>query len=95
MRKDIQSPTVIKLKAALFLVVVMLASSLLILRSPELSTVLLLGLALWAAARAYYFAFYVLHHYVDPTFRYSGLGSLVGYLLANRQRRQRPQGPAV
>ena len=51
------------------------------------SSVLLLGLALWAACRCYYFAFYVLHHYVDPSFRYSGLLSLVRYLF---QRKKKP-----
>ncbi|HVX57122.1 MAG TPA: hypothetical protein VHA37_05300 [Candidatus Saccharimonadales bacterium] len=67
----------IKLKAALFLVIVAAASALLLARTPEVTSVLLLGIALWAACRAYYFAFYVLQHYVDPSFRYSGLWDMV------------------
>ncbi len=78
--KDLKDPRWIKLKAALFLLMVVLASGLLLLRTPELSSVLLLGIALWAACRCYYFAFYVLHHYVDPSFRYSGVGDLLRYL---------------
>jgi hypothetical protein len=30
--------------------------------------------------RAYYFCFYVLEHYADPTFRYAGLLDLFRYL---------------
>ena len=78
--KDLKDPRWIKLKAALFLLMVVLASGLLLLRTPELSSVLLLGIALWAACRCYYFAFYVLHHYVDPSFRYSGISDLLRYL---------------
>jgi len=78
---DIKNPRLIKFKAVLFLVITMLSSALLLIKTPEISSVLLLGVALWAACRSYYFAFYVLHHYVDPTFHYSGLWSLVRYLL--------------
>ncbi len=77
---DLKNPRLIKLKAALFLLIVIGASILLLLQTPEITSVLLLALALWAACRCYYFAFYVLHHYVDPEFRYSGLGSLICYL---------------
>ena len=84
---DLKSPRLIRLKAFLFLLIAAGASVLLILRTPEAISVLLLGLALWAACRCYYFAFYVLHHYVDPSFRYSGLLSLVRYLF---QRKKKP-----
>ena len=84
---DLKSPRLIRLKAFLFLLIAAGASVLLILRTPQAISVLLLGLALWAACRCYYFAFYVLHHYVDPSFRYSGLLSLVRYLF---QRKKKP-----
>jgi len=80
---DLKNPRLIKLKAALFLVIVTIASGLLLLRTPEITSGLLLIVALWAACRCYYFAFYVLHHYVDSTFRYSGLWDLMRYLLRN------------
>jgi hypothetical protein len=47
-----------------------------------------LVVAIWAFCRAYYFAFYVVEHYVDPTYRYSGLLSLVRHAL--RKRAERP-----
>ncbi len=77
---DLKDPRLIKLKAGLFLLLAAMASALLLLRDPGLLPALLLGLALWAACRFYYFAFYVLHHYVDPSFRYSGLLSLARHL---------------
>jgi hypothetical protein len=83
---DLKDPRLIKLKAALFLLAMILASILLLLRTPELSSVALLAVALWCACRCYYFAFYVLHHYVDPDFRYSGLGSLLRYLLFKKNK---------
>ena len=74
---NLTNPKLIKLKAALFLVIVVVASALLLLRTPEITSALLLGLALWAACRCYYFVFYVLQHYVDPDFRYSGLWDMM------------------
>ena len=40
----------------------------------------LLAIAIWSFCRFYYFAFYVIEHYVDPQFRFAGLGSFVRYL---------------
>ena len=79
--KDLTSPTWIKLKGALFLLLGITAAVLLWLESPTWKTALLLMLALWCFCRAYYFAFYVIEHYVDPAYKFSGLGSFVAYLL--------------
>jgi len=35
-------------------------------------------------APAYYFAFYVIEHYVDPGYRFAGLWSFVRYVLRKR-----------
>jgi len=40
-----------------------------------------LAMALWSFCRFYYFAFYVIEHYVDPGWRFSGLWSFFLYLL--------------
>ena len=48
---------------------------------------LLLGIAVWCFARAYYFAFYVIEHYVDPSYKFAGLWSFVRYLLRSRKNR--------
>ena len=81
---DIESPTLLKIKGILFLILGLLAAGLLIYISQEWITVGLLLIVIWAFSRFYYFAFYVLHHYADKDFNYSGLLHLVRYLLGKR-----------
>ena len=83
--REIKSPKVIVAKGLLFLVAGSAAAVLLLLESPALRSVLLLGVAIWAFCRFYYFAFYVISQYVDPSYRYSGLLSLASYLLRKRK----------
>ena len=83
---DLTNPKLIYAKGALFLVLGFLASGLLLAESPTARTALLLALAVWSFCRSYYFAFYVIERYVDPGYRFAGLGSFVAYLL----RRRRP-----
>jgi len=71
-------------KAVLFLVVGVLASVGILIELPSLKIAGLLGVAIWGFARAYYFAFYVIEHYIDPGYRFSGLGSFVKYVLNKR-----------
>ena len=79
--KDLSNPTWIKLKGALFLLLGITAAVLVWLENRSLKTALLLVLTLWCFCRAYYFAFYVIEHYVDPSYKFSGLGSFLVYLL--------------
>jgi hypothetical protein len=83
--KDISSPTWIKVKGLLFLAVGIAATALLILDNRTWKTVLLLALAVWSFCRFYYFAFYVIEHYVDSNYRFSGLISFLRYLLQRRR----------
>jgi hypothetical protein len=71
---DISSPRLLYLKGALFVLGGVMAAGLILLDSPTLRTTTLLALSVWCFARAYYFAFYVIEHYVDDSFRYAGLG---------------------
>jgi uncharacterized membrane protein len=82
--KDLTDPRWIKLKGVLFLLVALLASVLLLLEAPTLRVAVLLAVAVWCFCRAYYFAFYVIEKYVDPSFRFSGLWSAARYLLKRR-----------
>jgi len=82
--KDLTDVRWIKLKGILFLFIGVVASALLVFEAPTLKVGLLLALAIWAFCRAYYFAFYVIEKYVDPKFRFSGLGSAVCYLLRGK-----------
>ena len=86
--KDLTNPVWIKLKGALFLLLGIAAVVLLWLEQPTLKAALLLALAIWCFCRAYYFAFYVIEHYVDPGYKFSGLGSFLVYLF--RRKNQKP-----
>jgi hypothetical protein len=77
--RDLRSARAIHAKGGLFLLLGLLSSAALLAESPTVRTAALLGASVWAFARFYYYAFYVIEHYVDPGFRYSGLGSLVRY----------------
>jgi hypothetical protein len=63
----------------------LLASALLLFEHPALKIAVLLAIAIWSFCRFYYFAFYVIQHYVDPSYRFSGLISLVRYLIHQRK----------
>ncbi len=85
--KDLQHPGWIKAKGVLFLLLAILSGVLLLLEQPTLKAGLLLAVCVWCACRFYYFAFYVIEHYVDPGYRFSGLGSLLIYLLSRKPPR--------
>ncbi|MCB9768121.1 MAG: hypothetical protein H6752_07985 [Candidatus Omnitrophica bacterium] len=78
---DLKSARVIWIKGILFLILGLLTSALLLLQSPNVTTAILLCISVWAFCRAYYFAFYVIQHYVDPDYRFSGLISFVRYVV--------------
>jgi hypothetical protein len=84
---DIRNPTVLYIKGALFLVGGVLASVGILVTLPTLQIALLLAIAIWCFARAYYFVFYVIEHYVDPGYRFAGIWSFVRYLIQNRRNR--------
>jgi hypothetical protein len=86
MNMDITNPRVFYVKAGLFVAAGTLASAILLLEHPTLKIAAMLAIAVWCFARAYYFAFYVVQHYVDPTYRFSGLGSFLRYALRRRKR---------
>ena len=81
---DLRSKTAIYLKAVLFLVIGVTSSGLLFAQNFSMQTAILIALVIWSFCRAYYFAFYVIEHYVDSTFRFAGLFAFVKYLLKRR-----------
>lgn len=44
----------------------------------------LLVVCVWAFCRAYYFAFYVIERYLDPGYKFSGLTSVIAYVVRKR-----------
>ena len=89
---DIRNPTVIWTKGLLFLVIGLLASALLLLNAPRLSVAVLLMLAVWSFCRFYYFAFYVIEHYVDAEYRFAGLLDFARYAWRKRVSGSRRDG---
>jgi hypothetical protein len=89
---DIKSPRLLYAKGFAFLVIGFLASILLLVESPRLYVLLLHTISIWAFARAYYFAFYVIEHYVDPSFRFSGLFAFVRYLRTTKTENSNSSG---
>jgi hypothetical protein len=87
--KDLTDARWIKLKGILFLLIGIAASVLLLLEMATIKAGLLLALAVWAFCRAYYFAFYVIERYLDPAFRFSGLGSALCFLWKKKETAKR------
>ena len=83
---DITNPKLLYFKGFLFLLAGCLAALALLLECPTLRAVLLLTLCVWCFARSYYFAFYVIEHYIDGEYRFAGLGSFFLYLFRRRHK---------
>jgi hypothetical protein len=87
---DIRSPRLLYLKAALLLSTGLTATIILLIEHPSVKFAALLAIAIWAFARTYYFAFYVIEHYIDSGYKYAGLFSFLQY--AFRRRRLKEAG---
>ncbi len=85
--RDLELTRALYVKAALFLGVGAAAATLVVLQNPTLKTGLLLAIALWSFCRFYYFVFYVIEHYVDDRYRFSGLWSFARYALKRSQQK--------
>ena len=88
---EITNVRVLYFKGALFLIGGLGASALLIVERPTLKHILLLSVTVWCFCRAYYFAFYVITHYVDSSYKFAGLSSFIAYVW--RRSRERERGP--
>jgi hypothetical protein len=90
--KDLTSARLIKAKGILFLLLGLLSASFLFLGHPASKTGVLLVIAIWSFCRFYYCAFYVIEHYVDPSYRFSGLLSFALYLIQKKRPKARTDG---
>jgi hypothetical protein len=82
---DLRNPALIYAKAVMFLLIGVLSSVLLLAPRVTVRELLLLAAAVWGFCRAYYFAFYVIEHYVDSSFRFAGLWSFAKYMLRRKR----------
>lgn len=83
--RDITDTRMMWLKGILFLILGIVSAILLLVEFPHWRTAVLIVVAVWAFCRAYYFAFYVIEHYMDSGFRFSGLGAFVRYVMRKRK----------
>ncbi len=84
---DIQNPQLIYFKGFLFLATGLVSAALLLMLAPTWRIAVLLVICVWCFCRFYYFAFYVIQHYVDPGFRFAGLIDFVKYMWMGRAKR--------
>lgn len=95
---DLKSPRLMYLKAALFVVLGLASLVLVGVLSRDWRVIVLAIIAVWACSRAYYFAFYVIERYIDPSQKFDGLYAVVLYLLRSSRRsvkEDRQSGGAV
>ena len=79
-RFALKSKQAIYFKAILF-VFILILSIFLNFTSEELDLrILSMVLVIWSSARIYYFMFYVIEHYVDGEFHFSGVFDFLRYL---------------
>ena len=79
---DLKSSTAIYAKGFAFLVIGTTAALLILLELASLKIGLLLVICIWAFCRFYYFAFYVIQHYVDDQYRFAGLIDFARYMIS-------------
>jgi len=84
---DLTSKRWIVAKGAMFLVIAILSSGLILSEIPTYRMLLLILLLAWSSARFYYFLFYVLERYVDSSLRYAGVIALMQTIWRRSQDR--------
>ena len=84
---DLKNPKLIVAKGFLFLLSGATAAALIFAEFPTPKVAAFLAISIWSFCRFYYFAFYVIEHYVDPGYKFAGLGSMIVFLIRSRQMR--------
>ena len=83
--KDLTDPRWMYLKAVLFGVAGLACVAGILVEHFEWRTALFLFIAIWSFCRLYYFAFYVIEKYIDPSYKFAGLRSFLLYLLRHKK----------
>lgn len=83
---DLKDARLMYLKAALFLLAGVLCVAGILVETQSLRVAVLLAIAVWSFCRLYYFMFYVIEKYVDPGYRFDGIGSFLRYVWQRRHK---------
>ena len=84
---DLTSKKWIVVKGVLFFFIALFSAALVLVELPSWRVAALLAALIWGSCRFYYFLFYVLEKYVDPSLRYAGLLDLLKGRKHQRQRK--------
>jgi len=76
--------SLIFLKGGLFVLILLMASALVLLADPLWQRAGALLAVIWSSARCYYFMFYVIERYVEPSYKFSSVYSFLLYLLKKK-----------
>jgi|TARA_B110000467_G_C17930196_1_gene269505 hypothetical protein len=74
----------IYVKAILFFLILVGSSILLLLLDDEIHRIFYLLCVIWSSARLYYFMFYVIEHYLDEHYKFTGLWSFLRFLFRKK-----------
>ena len=83
---DLKSARLMYAKAFLLAGIGVLAATLILIETRSWRIAALLAAAIWGFCRSHYFAFYVIEHYVDRRFRFSGLFDFFLYVIGLRRK---------
>lgn len=89
---DLKSPWLIHAKGILFFATGLVAAVLLFVQMPTLRTAVLLGTAVWAFCRFYYYLFYVLERYLGREEPFAGVFDAIRFLIAGAKRKRGSDG---
>jgi len=84
--RDLNDSKWMYLKGCLFLGILIASTALILIYSFSWRVLILLCLLIWSAARVYYFMFYVIEKYVDPTYKFSGILSFIMYVIRRNKK---------
>ena len=90
LRGDLKSARLMYLKGFLFLLAGCAASAGIVVECGSARVALLLAIAIWSFCRLYYFLFYVIEKYIDPSFKFAGIIPALQYIFG-RQKQIEPQ----
>ena len=86
LRGDITSPALLRAKGFLFLLLGLGASALLLMEDFSWQRLALLGIAVWAFCRFYFFLFHVLQHYAGRHRPYAGILDALKWAISGKER---------
>lgn len=83
---DVRSERWLYVKGYLFGLLGLLAAAGLLVEDFTWRNAALFVIAIWAFCRFYYFLFYVIEKYADPSFKFAGIGSFLRYRMVKAAR---------